>query len=127
WRQVDAERQRGSLPARSRQQVRAGALRVERTIGIDRVGAQLSISVHRFRFGNARIHRGNMRCQNQSTGTAYWAEKDEVIAQYLEKLLDVPDRAATGIIIGQLALSDAIALKGALLSFFIEAGRKASE
>ena len=64
---------------------------------------------------------------NESAGLGYWVIRDEVISQYLELLVDIPDAAVKAIVINQLALPDVISLRQALFAFFTKAVDKAAE
>jgi hypothetical protein len=63
-----------------------------------------------------------------SEGGGYFVEQQQVISAYLDKLLSIDgeDAAAKSVVLAQLSLVDAIALKRALFSFFDSAAALAA-
>lgn len=69
-------------------------------------------------FGDPRI-----AVTNPSSGSIYFAEREDVIATYLDQLIEHETGGAP--IVSQLSLEDVITVKHAMLSFFHEAEAKA--
>ncbi len=57
-----------------------------------------------------------------ASGSGYWVENNEVIDKYLDMLLDYELGGKT--ILGMLSLEDAMAVKEALLGFFVAAAER---
>lgn len=71
----------------------------------------------------ARLGPPRIVVANQSVGSAYFVEQNDVIAAYLEALLDGPteDRAT---ILGQISLLDMMRMREGLFEFFQAAEAK---
>lgn len=75
----------------------------------------------------ARIGEPRLGVYNDKSGHGYFVEQPDVINQYLDRLVDVGDSAATSVVLSSLSITDMKRLKGALFSFFDTAAEKAAE
>src|SRR4051794_7498552 len=74
------------------------------------------------RLGDPRIP-----IMNATSGSGYWVDREEIISQYLDTLIDIPEKAGTVLVLAQLSLPDMMSLRKALFDFFLKAGEKAAE
>lgn len=74
----------------------------------------------------ARLGEPRIGVYNEATSSGYFIEQKDVISQYLDRLVDVGDAAATAAVLNGLSLVDMKRLKDALFSFFDEAALKAA-
>ncbi len=65
----------------------------------------------------SRLGQPRIPIYNQSAGSGYFVERDDVITSYLEKLMDM-DFAETGVVLQQLSLTDMMELRETLFGFF---------
>lgn len=74
----------------------------------------------------ARLGEPRVGVYNEATSSGYFIEQKDVIGQYLDRLVDIGDAAATAAVLSSLSLVDMKRLKDALFSFFDEAALKAA-
>lgn len=74
----------------------------------------------------SRLGEPRIPVVNESAGSGYWVTRDEIINQYLDVLLDIPDAAKKSVVLSQLSVADVMSLRQALFDFFQAAAEKAA-
>lgn len=101
---------------------------IKLTTPVEAFGESLSEIILREPTGKlfSRLGEPRIPVVNESAGSGYWVTRDEVITQYLEALVDIPDAAVKAVALQALSLPDVMSLRQALFDFFTAAAEKAA-